>query len=363
MRLALTRRADYAVRAMLLLATEPAELRSGTKLARTTGIPAPFVGQVMGDLAQAGLVETRVGRSGGYRLARPAERISMLSIVEAVEGDTRRRKCVLRNTLCGSDPHCPVHNVFAGAQEALIERLAAASLANAMNSGPHNGPAPAAGEIAVRRVRPSDKPALLDFYAGLSPDTSYARFLGFTRGMGEERARSFCTPDHMHDAGFVALAKVADGAGKREELVGHLCLEPAGPHRLELAIAVADSHQGRGIGRQLMVAALTWAQSRGVEAIIATAFADNFRVLRLLTSAPFPVQVTSADGGVVDVVIPLVPELLPDKPTRLPADLRASQRRRGSHQPLKVSRCSRVVWRGKRQPGHAAEDSASTGSN
>lgn len=216
-------------------------------------------------------------------------------------------------------------------------------------------------QISIRRVRPGDRDALVALYAALSPDSRYARFLGMTRGLDGEEARSFCTPDHIHDEGFVAVAET----DQREEIVGHLCLEPAGDRRLELAVAVSDHFQRHGIGRRLMEAALAWAQSHGIEAILASAFADNFRVLRLLSSAPYPVHLSPADGGIVDVTIPLVPELLPAVSVVVPAHLRASdlrRARRNRHAPA-FRGCSRVVWRGKRQPGRAVAGSASKGSS
>ena len=107
--------------------------------------------------------------------------------------------------------------------------------------------------VVIRRVQPSDRDALIEFYSGLSEASRYARFLGFTHGVDDQTARSFCTHDHMHQEGFVALVP---GDGSR--LVGHLCLEPAGERKLELAIAVADAYQGRGVGRRLIEAAIEW---------------------------------------------------------------------------------------------------------
>ena len=215
--------------------------------------------------------------------------------------------------------------------------------------------------VVVRRVQPADREALQSFYARLSEASRYARFLGFSSGLSDTAARTFCTPDHMHVEGFVALVPEERG---EQRLVGHLCLEPAGGPRLELAVAVDDRYQGHGIGRRLMEAALEWAQRHHFEAIIASAFADNARVLSLLSSAPFPAHLAPADGGVVDVVIPLVPELLSDQPAVLTPDLLASlRRRRPHHRPLTASRCSRVVWRGTRPPAHGAAGSASRGSS
>ncbi len=130
MRLELTRRGDYAVRAMLSLARPDARQLTAATLAEATGIPAGYVPQVMGDLVRAGLVANRRGRTGGYRLARLPAEVSLLDIVEAVEGDGRRRTCVLRGGPCRRDGACDVHDAFFRAQEAVFGTLAGVSLAD-----------------------------------------------------------------------------------------------------------------------------------------------------------------------------------------------------------------------------------------
>jgi Rrf2 family protein len=140
MRLELTKRGDYAVRAMLALArgdgggTSPNGLLSARRISDAMRIPVRFLPQVLGDLQRASLVEAAPGRSGGYRLTRPAAEISLLEVIEAVEGDTRRRTCVLRGGPCGVDGTCDVHDVFYEGQEALRSTFARATLADL--SGP-----------------------------------------------------------------------------------------------------------------------------------------------------------------------------------------------------------------------------------
>ncbi len=127
----LTKRGDYAVRAILALARTPdGRLLSVRRIAEEMAIPVRFLPQVMADLAAAGLVEATTGRAGGYRLARPADTISLLDVVEAVEGDSRRRTCVLRGGPCGLDGHCDVHDVFFAAQDAMLNTLGAVRLAD-----------------------------------------------------------------------------------------------------------------------------------------------------------------------------------------------------------------------------------------
>jgi len=136
MRLELTRRGDYGVRAMLALARarEGAGPMSARVIAASMNIPPSFLAQVMRDLMAAGLVDATTGRTGGYRLARPATGISVLEVIESVEGDGRRIACVLRGSPCGRDGFCDAHAVFFAAQEAMLDRLRTATLADLARS-------------------------------------------------------------------------------------------------------------------------------------------------------------------------------------------------------------------------------------
>jgi Rrf2 family protein len=151
-KLELTRRGDYAVRAMLALGRARGERLSTPSIAASMAIPVRFLPQVMGDLARAGLVASQAGRNGGYRLARPAAQIDLLSIIEAVEGDSRRRTCVLRGGPCRRDGPCDVHEVFFAAQDALLGQLADASLASVVDGGPERAPKPDPAVVARRRA-------------------------------------------------------------------------------------------------------------------------------------------------------------------------------------------------------------------
>jgi Rrf2 family iron-sulfur cluster assembly transcriptional regulator len=127
-RVELSHRGDYAVRAMLALAAHDGTgWLSAPNIAAQMGIPVRFLPHVLTDLSRAGLVVGQPGRTGGYRLALPAEEIDLLRIVEAVEGDEPAR-CVLRGGPCGMDGRCAVHAVFAGATTALRAELARSRL-------------------------------------------------------------------------------------------------------------------------------------------------------------------------------------------------------------------------------------------
>ena len=128
MRLDLTKRSDYAIRAMLALTKASDGLLSSRKIAEEMKIPPRFLPQIMGDLTRAGLVEAHPGRAGGYKLAKPASTVTLLTVIEAVEGDPHRQICVMRGTACGQDGECGVHDVFFAAEGAILEKLRGATL-------------------------------------------------------------------------------------------------------------------------------------------------------------------------------------------------------------------------------------------
>ncbi len=146
MRLELTRRGDYAVRAMLALARADAQERRGhlsggdwlsvARIAASEAIPPRILPSVMRRLARAGLVAAQTGRTGGYQLARDADRINLLEIIEAIEGDTRRQTCILRGGPCLVTGQCSVHDVFSTAHAALRDSLAAATLTGVVSGLP-----------------------------------------------------------------------------------------------------------------------------------------------------------------------------------------------------------------------------------
>jgi Rrf2 family protein len=129
MRLELTRRGDYAVRAMVALArANDGERLSAGRIAADMAIPVGFLPRILRDLAHAGLIEASIGRSGGYRLARRAVSISLLDVIDAIEPPDAMPACVLRGIPCDSDGRCVVHDAFDSARSAHRAELARATL-------------------------------------------------------------------------------------------------------------------------------------------------------------------------------------------------------------------------------------------
>ncbi len=129
MKIVPTRRTDYAVRALLYLAQHPGSMAKAADIAEAMNIPTGFLHQVLHELQRARLVLSRPGRSGGYSLARPAADISLLDVVETLEGPLAPDECGLRGGPCRWEDACALHATWTAAREALASELRAANLA------------------------------------------------------------------------------------------------------------------------------------------------------------------------------------------------------------------------------------------
>lgn len=127
----LTRAADYAVRVMIHMAGLPPATRiQRTALAGATAVPESFMSKVLQALVRARLITSRRGVDGGFELTRPPERVSLLDVVEAIEGPIQLNFCMMSNDSCERHTSCPAHFVWADAQAAMTSVLKRASLAD-----------------------------------------------------------------------------------------------------------------------------------------------------------------------------------------------------------------------------------------
>ena len=126
----LTRAADYAVRVMIHLATLPPGTRvSREDLASAADVPKHFLSKVLQDLGRAHLIAAQRGSTGGYMLAAAPEQVSLLRVVEAIEGPIQLNVCMIGGVGCNRQDWCPAHTVWAEAQAALTRVLRNASIA------------------------------------------------------------------------------------------------------------------------------------------------------------------------------------------------------------------------------------------
>lgn len=161
---------------------------------------------------------------------------------------------------------------------------------------------PPSASCRIRPIASSDRDGLTRFYADLSRDSLEARFLAASRGISNDTAHTFCGPDHEHREGLLAECIDADG---RRTIVGHVCLEPIREGNVEMAIAVADSWQHHGLGREMLARAIAWARSHGVAELSASFRCSNGSMIGLIRSLGLPTTIVNQDGGVVDAIVDL----------------------------------------------------------
>ena len=120
----ITRQADYAVRAMVYLAQQAPEKKAATGLiAKEKCIPPSFLAKIVSQLSVAGLLQTSRGARGGVSLAKPAEAISLLDVVEAIDGPIMLNECVGEFSSCKYDDDCPLKSIWCEAQKNLVDHL------------------------------------------------------------------------------------------------------------------------------------------------------------------------------------------------------------------------------------------------
>jgi len=126
----LTRAADYGVRVMIHLAANGESRKSLVDLAAATNSPESFLSKVMQALSRAGLISSRRGQSGGFRISTLGRAASILDVIEAVDGRVCLNKCLVAANSCSRKLVCPAQLVWVDAQRAMLQVLHAAKIAN-----------------------------------------------------------------------------------------------------------------------------------------------------------------------------------------------------------------------------------------
>ena len=126
----ITRAADYAVRVMVHLASLPPGSRvQKSALVELSEAPESFLSKVLQRMVANRLISSRRGGGGGFELAVPPERVSVLTVVEAIDGPIHLNLCVPGASGCDRSLACAVHPVWVEARAALVKVLGGATMA------------------------------------------------------------------------------------------------------------------------------------------------------------------------------------------------------------------------------------------
>src|SRR3990172_2717006 len=139
----LTRRAEYAIRAMFDVTLNAGERPIMSKeIAARQDIPVKFLNQIIPELKSAGLLYTVRGNRGGIGLSRSADAISVRQIVEAIEGPIALTLCLSASDGCVRADACPVHEMWQEAQEKMVTVLETTTLARLAGTAATDRPIP-----------------------------------------------------------------------------------------------------------------------------------------------------------------------------------------------------------------------------
>jgi acetate---CoA ligase (ADP-forming) len=156
------------------------------------------------------------------------------------------------------------------------------------------------GSIHIRAIRSDDKKLLLDHFRGMSPNSVYHRFFGLRRTLAGDDLARFTELDFMTHVGLAATLSEAG----RERIIGvgrYVRLDD--PAIAEVAFAVVDAYQGRGIGTLLLEHLSRIARESGIKEFRAEVLGDNNRMLEVFAKSGFIVR-RSFEAGAVHVSFP-----------------------------------------------------------
>ncbi len=127
----ITRQADYALRAVIYLSRLEENEKAATSLiAEDQKIPPSFLAKIISQLSIAGLIHTSRGARGGVSLAKPAAVISVLDVIEAIDGPIILNECTGNSTSCPFLGSCPLREIWREAHNDLIDKLSSATFSH-----------------------------------------------------------------------------------------------------------------------------------------------------------------------------------------------------------------------------------------
>ena len=124
-------RTEYAIRGLSELASRAGEaFVMLDDVVTGTDLPRDFLAKIFQDLVRAGVLKSVRGRGGGFALARPPHEVSLMSVVEAMEGPNRLDRCVIGLDKCSDTMPCAQHDLYKPIRQRLRDYLMTTTLAD-----------------------------------------------------------------------------------------------------------------------------------------------------------------------------------------------------------------------------------------
>jgi acetyl coenzyme A synthetase (ADP forming)-like protein len=162
--------------------------------------------------------------------------------------------------------------------------------------------------VRLRQITPADEGRLRDFFARLSPRSRYLRFHSHVGTLSDEEIRRFVSIDDAHLFGIVATL----GERENERIIGVGHYFRQGEKTAEVAFAVEDTHQGRGIATQIMDVLAEEARDRGIETFEAYVLGENRSMMEVFRASGYPLR-SALKYGTLHVSFPIEQTELADE--------------------------------------------------
>jgi Rrf2 family protein len=108
----ISRETDYAIRCLLFMARDPLQVFSVGKISGPQKMPPSFLAKILQKLTRAGITTSARGAGGGFRLTESPDRITLLSVIEALEGPLALNDCLAEGTTCVRADGCSAHSAW-----------------------------------------------------------------------------------------------------------------------------------------------------------------------------------------------------------------------------------------------------------
>ncbi len=153
--LQISRKIDYALRALIYLATLPgAQVSPLQEIVDALGLPREFLAKILKALTARGLVRSVRGAHGGYTLAKSPSEISFLDAIEAAGGPVQINVCIDHKDRCDVSANCSMYHVWKAGQDRMLEVYRRTTLAELAQPGQAQQSLVAIGIAREGRERP-----------------------------------------------------------------------------------------------------------------------------------------------------------------------------------------------------------------
>ena len=126
-----SKKCEYGLQAVLYLATlEKDATAPSEEISAKLKIPKEFVSKILQSLTASKIAKSKKGNSGGFLLGKPASKIKLIDVVEAIDGLSMFKSCVIGFPHCSPEHPCPVHNKWGKLRTQAYEMLSAETIEN-----------------------------------------------------------------------------------------------------------------------------------------------------------------------------------------------------------------------------------------